>query len=115
MQRRLSHPLLASEMQRIVVDHLELADIDCANDFLQDRRSFLSNGDTAPLRLLWIKQVIHRYPQVASIIGRKAGVARANPASPAHIQAFLQLLEETRERLGITHEDIWNMDEMGLL
>lgn len=72
------------------------------------------NGDTQPLGQGWLRSFQERNPSVASILGRKIDASRANAATPQQIQAFLDLFEETRKRLNIQHEDIWNMDETGL-
>jgi hypothetical protein len=64
------------------------------------------NGDREPLGRRWIENFIKRNPRVASVIGRKLEVARAEAATPEQLRAFLDLFERTRIRLGIQTEDI---------
>jgi hypothetical protein len=64
------------------------------------------NGDNNPVGKLWISHFIKRQPRVASIIGRMLEVQRADAATPAQVQAFLELFERTRIRLNIRTEDI---------
>jgi hypothetical protein len=69
------------------------------------------NGDSQPIGKLWISHFIKRQPRVASVIGRKLEVQRADAATPAQVRAFLELFERTRIRLNIRTED---MDKTGL-
>tara|TARA_R110002003_G_scaffold853_2_gene21702 strand:- start:2227 stop:3540 length:1314 start_codon:yes stop_codon:yes gene_type:complete len=72
------------------------------------------NGDDAPLGQYWMRKFLRRNPRVHSIVGRSIDAERAKAADPEVIRAFLQLFEETRRRLGIQPEDMWNMDETGV-
>lgn len=71
-------------------------------------------GDTQPLGKRWISSFITRNPRVASIIGRKLEASRARAATPEQVRAWLELFEQTRSRLNIQTEDIWNIDETGI-
>ena len=77
-------------------------------------RILCMNGDQAPLGKLWVGHFIKRNLRVALIIGRKLEALRAEAATPAQVQAFLELFERTRLRLNIQLENIYNMDESGL-
>lgn len=72
------------------------------------------NGDDAPLGQLWVANFLQRNRRVHSIVGRSIAAERAKAANPELIRAFLTLFEETRIRLGIHTEDIWNVDETGV-
>jgi hypothetical protein len=61
-----------------------------------------------------MRKFLRRNPRVYSIVGRLIDAERAKAADPEVIRAFLQLFEETRCRLGIQPEDMWNMDETGV-
>jgi len=72
------------------------------------------NGDLQPVGQLWIPHFVRRNPRVASIIGRKLAAERASAATPEQIRAFLELVEEMRQRFNIPYDDVYNMDETGV-
>lgn len=72
------------------------------------------NGDQQPVGKLWLSHFVRRNPRVSSVVGRKLEAPRAEAATPEQVRAFLELFEQTRQRLGIQLEDIYNMDETGI-
>jgi hypothetical protein len=72
------------------------------------------NGDLKPLGKRWLSSFMDRNPRVASVIGRKLDASRAEASTPEQIRAWMELFKQTRIRLGIQTEDIWNMDETGI-
>lgn len=70
--------------------------------------------DFEPLGRRWIPTFIQRNPRVASVIGRKIEAKRATAATAEQIRVFLELFHDTRTRLNVHLEDIWNMDETGI-
>jgi hypothetical protein len=69
------------------------------------------NGDLEPLGKHWLPAFIKRNPRVASVIGRKLEVPRAEASTPAQIRAFIRRFEQVRIRLGIQAEDIYGTSE----
>jgi hypothetical protein len=63
-------------------------------------------GDHDQLRQRWISSFLTRQPRVASIVGRSIEASRAEAASPAQIQAFLELFNRTRIALNIRVDNI---------
>jgi hypothetical protein len=72
------------------------------------------NGDNEPLRHLWVSHFLQRNQRVHSIVGRSIEAARTDSTNPEAIRAWLELVEQTRVRLGIRAEDTWNIDETGI-
>ena len=72
------------------------------------------NGDNQPIGKLWLTHFIKRQPRIASVIGRKIDAHRVEAATPDQLRAFLELYEETRQRLNIQTDNIYNMDETGI-
>jgi hypothetical protein len=73
------------------------------------------NRDTEPLGQLWVPHFIARNPRVALVVGRIIESARTTSANYETVRAFLKLFERTRIELGIWYEDMWNMDETGVV
>ena len=69
------------------------------------------NGDEQPVGKLWLSHFIKRQPRVASVVGRKIEAQRVEAATPDQLRAFLELYEQTRQRLSILVENTYNMDE----
>ena len=72
------------------------------------------NGDDRPIGKHWVYHFIKRQPRIASVVGRKLEAQRADAATPEQLRAFLQLYEDTRQRLNIQAGDTYNMDETGI-
>jgi hypothetical protein len=72
------------------------------------------NGDNQPVGKLWLSHFIKRQPRVASVIGRKIDAQRVEAATPDQLRAFLELYEQTRQRLDIQPANTYNMDETGI-
>ncbi|KAI0993759.1 hypothetical protein K3495_g14426 [Podosphaera aphanis] len=77
-------------------------------------RILRENGDHEPLGKRWLQHFIARNPSVSSMVGRKIDSLRASAANPDNNRAFLEIFEQTRTKLCVHQEDIWNMDEIGL-
>jgi hypothetical protein len=72
------------------------------------------NGDNASLSQRWVTQFLQRNPHVHSIVSRSIAAERAIAANPELINAFFELFERTRLRLGIHFNHIYNIDETGI-
>jgi hypothetical protein len=72
------------------------------------------NGDNAPLGQIWVSHFLKRNERVHSIIGRSIEAARTDSTNTEAIRAWLELVEQTRVRLGIRAEDTWNIDETSI-
>jgi hypothetical protein len=72
------------------------------------------NGDHAPLGRKWITTFLRRNQRVASVVGKKIEASRVRNASVTEISAFFDLFQRTCERLNISLNNVWNMDETGI-
>lgn len=77
-------------------------------------RILCMNGDTAPIGKRWIQNFLKRNPRVSSVVGRKIEAPRAKAGTQEQVGNYLKLFDETRKRLRIETENIYNMDETGI-
>jgi DDE superfamily endonuclease/Tc5 transposase DNA-binding domain/helix-turn-helix, Psq domain len=71
------------------------------------------NGDTRPLGKRWLHNFMKRNTGVASVIGRRIESARVRETHPEQLQAFYTHFEATRDRLQVSQDNVWNVDEVG--
>lgn len=66
-----------------------------------------------PLGQKWVSRFIKAQPELQTKWNRKYDAQRSSAQDPIIIQAWFQLVQETRERYGILDQDIYNFDETG--
>jgi hypothetical protein len=84
----------------------ELADM--ANSLLAER-------NMAQVGQKWPNTFIKRHPELKVKFNRKYDYKRALCEDPTVIQAWFQLVENTKAKYGIQEEDMYNFDETGFM
>jgi hypothetical protein len=72
------------------------------------------NRDDALLGQNWVTHFLQRNPRVHSIVGRSIAAERATAANPELTTTSFELFERTRLLLGISSDNIYNIDETGI-
>jgi hypothetical protein len=82
---------------------------------IRARRAIQEENILRPLGATWVQRFIKRNPDLKTVISRSIEAARIKEVTPKVVADFFDALKECIEDYQITPENMYNMDETGLI
>jgi hypothetical protein len=74
-----------------------------------------AKGDLRPVGTNWSQKYLSRYPLLKSRFVPPLDKSRVIVEDPDQIMRFFELFRTTKEEYGIHNNDVYNMDEKGIM